>query len=68
MKRNEFNNLKIGDICVIKRGLEAARKVIIRYIESEQIVIAALDGKRLKTSTGYTMLKVTGWHELDVSR
>lgn len=66
MKREEFNNLKIGDICVVKRGHDRGKKVIVRYIEDEQIVIKDLDNKPLRNVNGYTVLRLTGWRELDI--
>ena len=66
MTKAEFNKLKVGDVCTVKRGYDAGRQVAIRYIEGEQIVIACVYGLPLHNSNGRTRLRLTGWHELDV--
>ena len=69
MTRLEFRNLKEGDICIIKRGRDEGRHVIVRYIEGEQIVIRAVDGKPLlKAGFQESPLRLTGFHELDIAK
>ena len=68
MKRAEFDNLKVGDLCVVKGKYDNGRIVTVRYIEDEMIVIKAVDGECFHDPVGIKnkKLKMTGWHWLDV--
>ena len=72
MKRNEFENLKIGDIVVIKRGHDQGKKCKVIYIEREidgcdSILLKAIDCE-FKCSSWHSnrYLRLTGSHELDI--
>lgn len=66
MKRADFDNLLVDDICVITRGLDQGKRVIVRYIEDEQILVRSLDGPFEGHHSCKGKLKLTGWHELDI--
>lgn len=66
MTRAEFRNLREGDLCIVKRGYDQGRYVEVRYIEGEQLVIKAVDGKPLHKQRDETPLRLTSWHELDI--
>lgn len=73
MNRTEFQNLKVGDTCVIKRGHDEGKKCTVVYIEDEingcdAILVRALDCEfSIKTHTN-RWHRLTNSHELDVCR
>lgn len=72
MTRIEFQNLKIGDICVIKRGYDQGKKCKVVYIEDEidgcdSILVKAIDCEFSQTATHTNRwLRLTNSHELDI--
>lgn len=68
MTTSEFRNLREGDICVVKNGHDKGRYVEVRYIEGEQIVIKAIDGKPLHRLQDETPLRLTSWRVLDIDK
>ena len=72
MKRTEFQNLKIGDICVIKRGHDQGKKCKVVYIEDENdecgsILVKAIDGEFSTMTHSNRWLRLTDWHALDIA-
>lgn len=73
MTRIQFQNLKIGDICVFKRGHDQGKKCEVVYIEDwiigcDAILVKAIDCEFAQTA-GHTnrWLRLTGSHELDLA-
>ncbi len=72
MKRIEFQNLKVGDICVIKRGYDRGKKCKVVYIEDEidgydAILVKCIDGIFSQKTHSNQYLRLTNSHELDIA-
>lgn len=67
MKRVEFESLKANDICTVKRGTYKDKKVIVRYIEDEWILVKSLDNSSLTSGVGKgnSPYRLYLWRELD---
>lgn len=67
MKRNEFEKLKVGDLCKLKGKHDKGRVVVVKYIEDDYVVIKPADGGVLHDVQGYTgpKLKLTVFSQLD---
>ena len=68
MKRIEFENLKVGDLCKLKGKHDKGRVVIVKYIEDDYVVIKPADGGVLHDVQGYAgpKLKLTVFSQLDI--
>lgn len=68
MKRTEFDNLKVGDICKLGGKHDKGRVVTVQYIEEEYIVVKPVDGGVLHDVQGYLgpKLKLTTFRNLDI--
>ena len=71
MTRTEFQCLKIGDICVIKRGHDQGKKCKVIYIEDEIdacdcILVKALDCEFSTIANHNRWLRLTSSRELDI--
>lgn len=72
MNRIEFQNLKVGDICVIKRGHDQGKKCKVVYIEDEingcdSILVKAIDGEFSQMTHSNRWLRLTNSHSLDIA-
>ena len=65
MKREEFNNLKIGDICVIKRGHDKDNKCMVMFKEDETILIKTLEGSLSAITHSNRKFRLTNMREID---
>lgn len=65
MKREEFNNLKIGDICVIKRGHDKGNKCMVMFKEDETILIKTLEGPLSVITHSNRKFRLTNMREID---
>lgn len=65
MTRLELENLKVGDICVFKRGHDAGKQCIVLYKKYESILVEAY-GCEFKAIDANKKLRLTGFHELDI--
>lgn len=66
MKRCDFQDLRINDICVFKRGHDTGKKCKVIFIEDESILVKSVDSSFYGFNNGNKNLKLTGWHELDL--
>jgi ribosomal protein L24 len=71
MTRIEFQNLKVGDMCVIKRGHDQGKKCRVVYIEDEidgcdTIVVKAVDCEFSQKTHSNRYHRLLNSHELDV--
>lgn len=64
MTRDQLNNLKIGDMCIIIRGHDAGRLYQVAYIEGESVLVRSAYGRRFNSMTQYGRLRLTSWREL----
>lgn len=73
MKRIEFQNLKVGDICVIKRGYDQGKRCKVVYIEDEidgcdTILVKCIDDTFSQKTHSNRYLRLTSSHELDIAK
>lgn len=73
MKRIEFQNLKVGDICVIKRGHDQGKRCKVVYIEDEidgcdTILVKCIDDTFSQMTHSNRHLRLTSSHELDIAK
>lgn len=47
MTRKEFAQLKVGDICEIKDGINKGRRAEVLFIVDDSILLRPLDGQRM---------------------
>lgn len=71
MTRKEFENLKIGDICVMKIGDDKGKKCEVVYIEDDidgcdSILVRVMDQEFTSRNNGNRWLKLTRAMALDV--
>lgn len=67
MTRDQFSNLKVGDMCEIIRGHDAGRQCQVAYIEGESVLVRSADGRRFDAMTQYGRLRLTSWRELKLT-
>ena len=66
MKHEQFEALKVGDIVVLRRGLDQGRKAEVVYIEDPYLLIRSVDGKPfLVTNQPPRPLRLTGFSEVN---
>lgn len=66
MKHEQFEALKVGDIVVLRRGLDQGRKAEVVYIEDPYLLIRSVDGKPfLVTNQPPRPLRLTGFAEVN---
>jgi len=67
MNTQQFENLKIGDLCVIKRGRDKGVLCEIRYIEDNSILVRAVGDSIFEAVDVNKKLRLTSWRELDIT-
>ena len=66
MKHEQFEALTVGDIVVLRRGLDQGRKAEVVYIEDPYLLIRSVDGKPfLVTNQPPRPLRLTGFAEVN---
>ena len=65
MTNVELENLKIGDVCVFKRGHDAGKQCIVLYKKYRSILVEAF-GCEFEAIDVNKKLRLTGPHELDI--
>lgn len=65
MTKLELENLRVGDICVFKRGHDAGKKCIVLYKKYNSILVEAW-GDEFKAIDTNKKLRLTGFRELDI--
>lgn len=66
MNKQQFENLKVGDRCVIKRGLDKGIICEVRYIENDSILVRPVDDSIFRAIGTNKKLRLTSWRELDI--
>lgn len=66
MNKQQFENLKVGDRCVMKRGRDEGIICEVRYIENDSILVRPVDDSVFRAVGTNKKLRLTGWHELDI--
>lgn len=65
MKKVDYENLKIGDICMIKRGHDKGKKCEVLWKENETVLLRCLD-ETFKTITHTNKnFRLTNVREID---
>lgn len=68
MNKEQFNKLKVGDICVIKRGHDAGKICTVLYIKNDSILIEAEEGTSFKAINTNQKLRLTRYYEVDIKQ
>jgi len=66
MNREQFNKLKVGDICVIKRGHDKGKICTVLYIKNDSILIEAQEGTSFQAIDTNQKLRLTRFYEVDI--
>lgn len=66
MNKQQFENLKVGDRCVMKRGRDEGIICEVRYIENDSILVRPVDDSVFRAVGTNKKLRLTGWSELDI--
>ena len=66
MNNQQFENLKVGDRCVMKRGRDEGIICEVRYIENDSILVRPVDDSVFRAVATNKKLRLTGWRELDI--
>lgn len=66
MNRKQFENLKVGDLCVVRRGRDKDVLCEVRYIEDNSILIRPVKNVDFKAIGTNKKLRLTSWYELDI--
>jgi hypothetical protein len=64
MTRKDFENLKVGDSVVVRRGHDEGVLCKIRFIEDNSVLIEAPKDRDFKAINTPKRLRLTMWHEL----
>lgn len=69
MTRNEFNNLKIGDICVITKKLHQSfgKKGEVVYKDETHVVLKSLNGEPFVDTGMRANLTVKHWQSIGIA-
>ena len=67
MKKQQFEQLKVGDICVVKKGHDEGRKCRVLLIDGSSIVIKSLDGEYFRACDVRRNLRITDWRQVDIA-
>lgn len=65
MNKEQFNNLKVGDRCVIKRGRDEGKKCTILYIKYDSLLIEPDEGIVFNAIQTNRKLRITSFKEID---
>lgn len=64
MTRKDFENLKVGDSVVVRRGLDEGMLCTIRFIEHNSVLIEAPKDRDFQAINTPKRLRLTIWYEL----
>ena len=67
MTKTELENLKIGAICIFRRGHDAGKKCIVLYKKYDSILVETCDDTFRAINTN-KKLRLTGFRELDICK
>lgn len=65
MTKSEYENLKVGEHVVFRRGHDEGRTGIVLFKKNEQILVESVDGKKFKAIGCNKPMRLTGFHEID---
>lgn len=65
MTKSEYENLKVGDHVVFRRGHDGGRTGVVLFKKDEQILVESTDGKGFKAIGCSKAMRLTGFHEID---
>lgn len=66
MTDSEYENLKVGDICVFKRGRDKNKKCSVLYIVDKTILVRAINNVEFDAVGTNRKIRLSGTHELDI--
>ena len=71
MTRIQYENLKVGDMCVINKGHDEGKKVEVVYIEDkidecESILVRAVNCELSQITHNNKWLRLTDWRQLNI--
>lgn len=66
MNREQFNKLKIGDKCIVKRGRDKGKICIVLYIKNNSVLIEAEEGTKFQAVDTNQRLRLTSYYEIDI--
>ena len=66
MNREQFNKLKIGDKCIVKRGHDKGKICIVLYIKNNSVLIEAEEGTKFQAVATNQRLRLTSYYEIDI--
>ena len=66
MTKSEYENLKVGDLVVFRRGHDEGKIGTVLFKKHEQILVESTDGKKFKSIGCNKPIRLTGFHEIDI--
>ena len=66
MTKSEYENLKVGDLVVFRRGHDEGKLGTVLFKKHEQILVESTDGKKFKSIGCNKPMRLTGFHEIDI--
>ena len=66
MNREQFNKLKIGDKCIVKRGRDKGKICIVLYIKNNSVLVEAEEGTQFQAVDTNRRLRLTSYYEIDI--
>ena len=66
MTKTEYDNLKVGDRVVFRRGHDEGRTGIVLFKKHESVLVEASDSRKFKAIGCNKPLRLTGYHEINL--
>ena len=66
MNKQQFENLKVGDRCIMKRGRDKGIICEVRYVENDSALVRPVNDSVFRAVGTNKKLRLTGWRELDI--
>ena len=66
MNKEQFNKLKVGDKCIVKRGRDRGKICNVLYIKNNSVLIEAEEGTQFQAVDTNRRLRLTSYYEIDI--
>lgn len=66
MDGKQFNKLKVGDKCIIKRGRDKGKICTVLYIKNNSVLIEPEEGTHFQAVDTNKKLRLTSYYEIDI--
>lgn len=66
MNREQFNKLRVGYKCIVKRGHDKGKICTVLYIKNNSVLIETEEGVQFQAINTNQKLRLTNYYEIDI--